>query len=538
MDVRSDVGRTVTQLTAIIDSVPTAIIMVDAAGRIELVNTHAERLFGYSRDELQGEMIDLLVPFRFRAAHPAHRAHFLRSPSARPMGMGRDLYGLHKDGREFPIEIGLNPITTDAGSFVVSAIVDISDRKRMEARFRATVEAAPTAMVMIDQSGMIVLVNTEFERMFGYARDELRNHKVEALIPERLRAGHPGMRTQYFAAPESRRMGQGRELFGLRKDGGEFPIEIGLNPVHTDEGSFVLAAIVDISERRRQETELHQANLDLAREVADRTRAEQEIRRLNAELEDRVRDRTAKLEAANSELEAFSFSVSHDLRAPLRHIGGYAQMLKEDSGHLDEQTRHYVDMIGASAQRMGLLIDDLLAFSRLGRNPIKRVQVDMTALVDRALQEVATNNPHCAQVAVQPLPPAYADPSLMYQVLVNLLSNAFKYSATRGEDARVEVGGESDGRSSRYCVRDNGVGFDMNYADKLFGVFQRLHPHERFEGTGVGLAIVRRVVERHDGRIWAVGEVDRGATFTFELPTAEGDMAQAGQAGQAGQAAD
>jgi PAS domain S-box-containing protein len=523
MDMRTDLGRTVAQLTAIIDSVPTAIIMVDAAGRIELVNTHAERLFGYSRSELQGEVIDLLVPFRFRSAHPEHRAHFLRAPSARPMGTGRDLYGLHKDGREFPIEIGLNPITTDAGNFVVSAIVDISDRKRMEARFRATVESAPTAMVMIDQSGTIVLVNAEFERMFGYARDELRTQKVESLIPQRLRAGHPGMRTQYFAAPESRRMGQGRELFGLRKDGSEFPIEIGLNPVQTDEGSFVLAAIVDISERRRQETELHQANEELAREVAERTNAEHEIRRLNAELEDRVRNRTAQLEAANSELEAFSFSVSHDLRAPLRHIDGYAQMLREDSGQLDEQTRRYIDMIGVSARRMGLLIDDLLAFSRLGRNPIKRAPVDMTALVERALQEARTNKGQSAQVSVEPLPPAYADPSLMYQVWVNLLSNALKYSAGRGAQARVVVSGESGGHYNRYRVRDNGVGFDMRYADKLFGVFQRLHAHDQFEGTGVGLAIVRRVIDRHGGKISAESEIDRGATFTIELPAAGAD---------------
>lgn len=270
-------------------------------------------------------------------------------------------------------------------------------------------------------------------------------------------------------------------------------------------------------ERRTQELEL--SNAGLGHEIAERSKAEEEVRRLNTELEDRVRERTAQLEAVNRELEAFSFSVSHDLRAPLRHIDGYAQMLKEDAeSMLDGDMRRYVDNISESAQRMGVLIDDLLALSRLGRDQVQRITVDMNALAGRALQEACSARTVEAQVVMEPLPPAYADPRLLHQVWVNLLSNALKYSSTRGAAARIEVSGESHGEVNRYRVRDNGVGFDMRYADKLFGVFQRMHSRDEFEGTGVGLAIVHRIVTRHGGRVWAEAELDHGATFTIELP--------------------
>jgi signal transduction histidine kinase len=229
--------------------------------------------------------------------------------------------------------------------------------------------------------------------------------------------------------------------------------------------------------------------------------------------------RSAELTRSNRELEAFSYTISHDLRAPLRHIGGYARMLQEDAGdQLDAEMRRYLDTIGDSSRRMGMLIDDLLAYSRLGRKSLERVEVDMEDLTRRMVEELPDAR---GKVVVSDLPPVHADPVLLRQAWFNLLSNALKYSAPRGDAARVEIeGARVDGRT-RYVVRDNGVGFDMRYADKLFGVFQRLHSQEEFEGTGVGLAIVQQIVERHGGRVWAEASPGAGATFYMELPEGE-----------------
>ena len=229
------------------------------------------------------------------------------------------------------------------------------------------------------------------------------------------------------------------------------------------------------------------------------------------------RAHSESLARSNRELEAFSYTISHDLRAPLRHIDGYARMLQEDAGEqLDADMRRYLDTISDSSRRMGMLIDDLLAYARLGRKPLDCVRVDMHALTAQVAHEVA--NGQGSAIDIAPLPEAHADPVLLRQVWLNLISNAVKYSAPRGADARIEIAGESADGRVRYHIRDNGVGFDMRYADKLFGVFQRLHTQEEFEGTGVGLAIVRQIVERHGGRIWADAAPGEGATFFVELP--------------------
>jgi len=251
-----------------------------------------------------------------------------------------------------------------------------------------------------------------------------------------------------------------------------------------------------------------------ARDITDKKAADQEIRQLNADLKENI----AQLEATNNELESFSYSVSHDLRAPLRSVNAYARIIVEDHyAQLDEELRRLFGIIQRNANKMGALIDDLLAFSRLGRRKLAKVPVDLMELTQKVLKDLTENDKNKVSIHVQPLPAAEGDPALLYQVLVNLISNAIKYSAKKTAP-EITIGPVEKEDELIYYVKDNGTGFNMAYVHRLFNVFQRLHNNSEFEGTGVGLAIVQRIIVKHGGRVWAEGEPDKGATFFFSLP--------------------
>jgi PAS domain S-box-containing protein len=387
--------------------------------------------------------------------------------------------------------------TTMIEQLMVERTAQLEASQRQEERFRVAVEAAPNAMLMVDQAGTIVLLNSQAEALFGYARTDLIGQPIERLVPERYRRQHPAHRAAFFLVPDARPMGAGRDLFGLHKDGHEIPVEIGLNPLRTEEGSFVLAAVIDITARKQ---------------------AAAEIRVLYEDLELRVGQRTSELEAANQELATFSYSVAHDLRAPLRAIHSFSHILLEDySPQLDVEAQGYLQRVSTNALRMGQLIDDLLAFAQLSQQPLQKQRVVPADLVHEALGDLRLAYEHRqVDLCIEELPICQADPVLLKQVWVNLLENALKFTRERSM-TRIQVGSRGHEDKCVYFVRDNGVGFDMQYADKLFGVFQRLHPAVDYEGTGVGLALAQRIIQRHGGRIWAEAAVDRGATFSFTL---------------------
>ncbi len=371
--------------------------------------------------------------------------------------------------------------------------------RESEERFRRAVVEAPLPIMLHAEDGVVLQASQSWCDITGYSREEL------ATIGDWTERAYGERKALVQADIEA--------LYGLehRKFEGDYTIRTKSGATRMWE--FSSAPMGRQSDGRRMV-------ISMALDVTERRHAEAEVRRLNAELDQRVRDRTAQLETANKELEAFSYSVSHDLRAPLRGVDGYVRMLVEDYGAtLDAEGNRMLGVVSSEARRMGQLIDDLLAFSRLGRQSMVTTGIDMTSLARVEFEQLTRAAPDTApRFELHPLPPAVGDPAMLRQVFANLLANAIKFSRTRTNPI-IEVGSSSTNGEVTFSVKDNGVGFDEQYRDKLFGVFQRLHSEAEFEGTGVGLALVQRIIHRHGGKVWAKGKPNEGATFFFTLPT-------------------
>jgi PAS domain S-box-containing protein len=478
------VAASAAQFRALLESAPDAMVILDSHGTIFLVNGQTENLFGYRRERLIGHGYEMLLPERFRAAAPARRAAFLAAPSRRTMGAELGFCGLRADGTEFPIEVSVTPIDTPNGVLASVAIRDLTERNQTRDRVRAlamaaqVIEAAPYAMVMTGPRGVVKMVNHEAEQLFGYSRDELVGQPVEQLVPERFRDGHTAHVQSFVAAPKARLMGAGRELMGLHKTGTEIPLEVGLGPVETPEGVFTLASIVDITERKAKEEALRRSN---------------------------------------AELEQFAYVASHDLQEPLRMVASYTELLGQRyKGKLDDKADKYIHYAVDGAKRMQRLVADLLAFSRVGSQGKPMVPVDVGPVLQYVLDVLGEPIRQAdAEIDAGAMPIVLGDEGQVGQLLQNLIGNALKFRGAT--PPRIAVEARLHRGRWLFSVSDNGIGIDMQHADRIFEMFQRLHERGKYEGSGVGLSIAKRIVERHGGRIWLESRPGDGTTFFFTM---------------------
>jgi PAS domain S-box-containing protein len=605
----------------ILESAPDAMVIADGQGRIVLVNAETERLFGYRRDELVGQLVDILVPERIRGKHPGHRQEYTAHPRTRSMGEGLDLYGLRKDKTEFTVEISLSPIETPEGTLVSTAIRDVTASKRAEramraseVKFRGILESAPDAMVIADAQGRIVLLNAETERLFGYRRDELVGQLVDILVPERFRGKHPQHREGYTAHPRTRSMGEGRDLWGLRKDKTEFPVEISLSPIETPEGTLISSAIRDVTARKKAEEALRgiEERFRVAVDAAemgtwlwdiqrdeinwsdrfgtlfglttngkltynqiiqvihpdDRQRLDQSVKDTlgqgapydieyrivwpdssvhwiaakgsaqrnsegaalymqgivmdiseRKESEKQLEKMIGELKNSNDELQQFAYVASHDLQEPLRMVASYTQLLgKRYAGRLDPDADEFIAYAVDGCDRMQELIRDLLAYSRAGAGGKVLGEFSSEAALKYALTNLrASIEESGAIVTHDALPTITTDDTQLALVFQNLVGNAIKYRSAKVPHVHVSAT-RNGGEEWIFSVRDNGLGIDPQYFERIFILFQRLHARSEFKGTGIGLAVCKKMLERLGGRIWVESQPQKGSTFFFALP--------------------
>lgn len=475
--------------------------------RFLIVNRAAVEKYGYTESEFLSMSLTDIRPIEERV----DLENYVKSirPELASAGIWRHKL---KDGSIVMVEVTSHALEWSGRPSRLVMIQDVTarekairDLKESESVKAAILEHALDSIVTMNELGMITDFNPAAEITFGWTREHVLGKTVaDLLIPEENREAHKLGLKRYLSTNESRMIGRRIEVDALRADGTCFPIELSINSARNNAQTTFTAFLRDISERRN---------------------AEEALARLNRDLELKIADRTHQLEAMNHELEAFSYSVSHDLRSPLRAIDGFSEALVEDCGtELSLQAKRYLERIQSATKRMSLLIDDLITLARVSKSEINIQQIDLSILVTEIIDELRERDPN-RKVSLQLAQPlwAYADLKLMRVAFINLLQNAWKFTSKR-ETAWIRVGEIESHNERIFFVQDNGAGFDMTYASKLFAPFQRLHDSRDYEGTGIGLATIHRIITLHGGRVWAEAEPDKGAMFHFSLPAPRAGM--------------
>jgi len=495
--VRKDAERHLAQMEGryrgLLEAAPDGMVVVNQRGEIVLLNAHAEKQFRYWRDELIGQKVKSIIPEGFAERLIADGTRTAAEALEQQIGTGIELTGRRKDGSEFPIEIMLSPLQSNEGILVTAAIRDITVRKeaenhlgQMEGRYRGLLEAAPDGMVVVNQDGEIFLLNAQAEKHFGYSRDELIGQKVTNIIPEGFAERLIADGTRTAAEALAQQIGMGIELNGLRKDGSEFPIEIMLSPLESAGEILVTAAIRDITVRKEAE-----ANLV---------------------------EKIEELNRSNEELEQFAYVASHDLQEPLRMVASYTQLLsKRYKGKLDSDADEFIAFAVDGANRMQRLIQDLLTYSRVGKRGLALLNISSDWALKQALMNLrGAIEKSGALVTYGMLPQVMADEAQLVQLFQNLVGNAIKYQGPG--IPHIHIAAVRNGALKwKFSVQDDGLGIDSEFFERIFGMFQRLHKRDEFEGTGMGLAICKKIVERHGSNISVESTPGQGSTFRFAL---------------------
>lgn len=472
----------------IIEAAPNGIVLINNNGKIVLVNQMTESLFGYSRKELMNKPIEMLVPERFRAKHPGYRDEFFRKPEVRSLGAGRDLCGQRKDGKEIPIEIGLCPIQTQEGLQVLASIIDISGRKRTDQirdRLATIVNSLDDAIIGKSLNGTITSWNKGAVALYGFTEKEAVGQSIDLIIPDKKKAQ---VKKLLQAVKEGRSIRQ-RETVCRRKDGGLVDVALAISPIFDDQQKVVGASLIshDISEIKKSREEIQSKNTELKK--------------------------------SNAELEQFAYVASHDLQEPLRIVVSYMDLLQRRyKDQLDETGQRYIQYAVDSSRRMQKLIVDLLRYSRIGRRQDEFILFDVKILIDEVLEDLKIKKEESkATIQYDHLPQIVGERSQCKHLFQNLISNSLKFMSSDSPHVLISAVPKDD--KWLFSVKDNGIGFDQKFSEKIFGMFERLHEREKFEGTGIGLALCRKIVENHGGAIWAESMRNQGTTIFFTIST-------------------